>query len=284
MYFMNNEKGIIGRKYNVLDHGFIRVVDVMGDDTAIVDAARVSYGQGTKPMRQNRALINYLLSHRHTSPFEQCEIKLHLKMPIFVARQWLRHRTANVNEYSARYSTMRDEFYIPEIKNILAQSGSNKQGREGDLPLQNALSIQHDMMQLSTNAYSTYHNMLDMGLSREVARIILPLNIYTEFYWKCDLHNLLHFIRLRADKHAQYEIRAYAELMLAIVKDWVPFTYDAFMDYSLDSLVLSSKASTIVRDGLSNNPTTKLKKSNYIDTITPREWDEMLHPLLRSNT
>lgn len=227
------------KEFKVLDKGLIRVVDVMGDDDAIVDSARISYGKGTKTKNQNRGLIRYLMKHRHTSPFEMCEIKLHLKMPIFVARQWIRHRTASLNEYSARYSILEDDFYIPTLEDISKQSSINNQGRGDAIEEGQAKKIQADFEEASKKAYQTYQDMLDQGVARELARSILPTNIYTSLYWKIDLHNFLHFIALRADHHAQLEIRKYAEVMLDIVKEWVPLVYEAFMDYRVNSTPVS---------------------------------------------
>jgi thymidylate synthase (FAD) len=216
---------LLFKSFKVLDHGFVRVVDYMGDDTAVVQAARVSYGRGTKRSSQDQALINYLMRHRHTTPFEMCEIKFHVKMPIFVARQWLRHRTASVNEYSARYSILSKEFYIPDIDHLAPQSTSNKQGRDGALSLQEKERILDILRTDATQAYAHYEELMNctengdiidperLGLTRELARMNLTLNYYTEFYWKVNLHNLLHFLSLRADAHAQYEIRVYAELI-----------------------------------------------------------------------
>jgi thymidylate synthase (FAD) len=243
---------ILYNKIPLLDHGFIRVVDYMGNDSAIVQAARVSYGQGTKQVSQDKGLINYLMKHRHTTPFEMCEIKVHVKLPIFVARQWIRHRTANVNEHSARYSILDKEFYLPDPAHISAQSKNNKQGRE-----QNVLSSQEikDTLDIlksnSEQCYENYEKLLNFhqsgqpldetkqGIARELARINLTLNYYTQWYWKIDLHNLLHFISLRADPHAQYEIRVYAEALLDVVKLWVPYVYESFMEYRIHAASLS---------------------------------------------
>ncbi|MBQ3565175.1 MAG: FAD-dependent thymidylate synthase [Alphaproteobacteria bacterium] len=227
----------------VLDHGFIRVIDYMGNDSAIVQAARVSYGAGTKQVNEDRGLINYLMRHGHTTPFEMCEIKLHVKLPIFVMRHWVRHRTANINEYSARYSVLSNEFYIPELSKIAEQSKTNKQGRADDsMSDEKKQEIAKILDEFSKAAYEKYSYMLeDLGLTRELARTILPVNVYTEMYWKIDLHNLLHFLRLRADSHAQYEIQCYASKILELVKCWVPFTYDAFMNYRKNAVNVSQK-------------------------------------------
>ena len=217
----------------VLDHGFVRVIDYMGDDAAIVQAARVSYGRGTKRVSEDAGLIRYLMRHRHSTPFEMCEIKFHVKLPIFVARQWIRHRTANVNEYSARYSILDREFYIPTPAQLAAQSAVNRQGRGDVLEGEEAARVLHLLHDDATRAYDHYVDMLNenpdgtprdpakQGLARELARMNLTLNTYTQWYWKIDLHNLFHFLSLRADAHAQYEIRVYAEAMAAMVKDWV---------------------------------------------------------------
>jgi thymidylate synthase (FAD) len=223
--------------YNVLDHGFIRVVDTMGDDNAIVQAARVSYGQGTKTKQDDESLINYLMRHYHSTPFEMNEIKFHIKLPIFVARQWIRHRTANVNEYSGRYSIMDNEFYVPE--NIGIQSTSNKQGREEFSDDIKKVDFQLSVQKLSEMAYERYENSIEDGIARELARIQLPVNYYTQWYWKIDLHNLFHFLRLRADEHAQYEIREYAKVICNIVKEWCPIAYRAFEKYRLNSVSFS---------------------------------------------
>ncbi len=229
----------------VLDHGLVRVIDYMGDDSAIVQAARVSYGRGTKAVSNDEGLIRYLMRHWHSTPFEMCEIKLHVKLPVFVARQWIRHRTANVNEYSARYSILDREFYIPAPENLAAQSTVNNQGRGEVLQGDEAQRVLDILREDSMRSYDHYEAMLSQdgqqGLARELARMNLPANIYTQWYWKTDLHNLFHFLRLRADAHAQYEIRAYAETMCRIVEDWVPLAYAAFKDYRLGGVQLSAK-------------------------------------------
>ncbi|HMM08989.1 MAG TPA: FAD-dependent thymidylate synthase [Paracoccus solventivorans] len=229
----------------VLDHGLIRVIDYMGDDSAIVQAARVSYGRGTKAVSNDEGLIRYLMRHWHSTPFEMCEVKFHVKLPVFVARQWIRHRTANVNEYSARYSILDREFYIPAPENLAAQSTANNQGRGEVLAGDEAQRVLDILREDSMRSYDHYEGMLSQdgqqGLARELARMNLPANIYTQWYWKTDLHNLFHFLRLRADAHAQYEIRAYAETMCGIVKDWVPLAYAAFEDYRLGGVQLSAK-------------------------------------------
>lgn len=223
------------KELKVLDHGFIRVVDTMGDDMAIVQAARVSYGQGSKGKEQDERLLRYLLRNKHTSPFEMCEIKFHIKTPIFIARQWLRHRTANVNEYSGRYSLMSDDFYLPSLEEMKKQSEDNKQGRGEAFSQEEALKYQNIIKEASLNSLKQYHELINEGegIAKELARIILPLNVYTEFYWKIDLHNLLHFLELRLHPHAQYEIREYAKAILEVLKEWVPTTYEAFIEYRL---------------------------------------------------
>ncbi len=237
--------------HEVLDHGFVRVIDYMGDDAAICQAARVSYGKGTKSVQNDAGLIRYLMRHWHSTPFEMCEIKLHVKLPVFVARQWIRHRTANVNEYSARYSILDREFYIPEPDQLAAQSTANAQGRGVVLQGAEAARVLEILKSDSARAYDHYEEMLNeddkQGLARELARMNLPANIYTQWYWKVDLHNLFHFLRLRADAHAQYEIRVYAEAIAAVVADWVPAASQAFEDYRMGGVTLSSKAIDCVK-------------------------------------
>jgi thymidylate synthase (FAD) len=230
----------------VLDHGFVRVIDYMGDDAAICQAARVSYGKGTKSVQNDEGLIRYLMRHWHSTPFEMCEIKLHVKLPVFVARQWIRHRTANVNEYSARYSILDREFYIPAPEALAAQSVVNNQGRGASLSGDEAERVLRYLRDDAMRAYDHYEEMISQegqqGLARELARMNLPANIYTQWYWKVDLHNLLHFLRLRADAHAQYEIRVYADAICKVVADWVPFAYKAFEDYRMGGATLSATA------------------------------------------
>ncbi len=266
----------------VLDQGFIRVIDYMGDDAGIVQAARVSYGRGTKQISNDRGLINYLMRHRHTSPFEMCEIKLHIKLPIFIARQWIRHRTANVNEYSARYSVLEEAFYTPAPEHLAAQSQTNRQGRADVLEGPESRDALGRIQAHSTDSYELYLSLLNedragdvqdpdkKGLARELARMTLPLNTYTEWYWKIDLHNLLHFSALRADSHAQYEIRAYAEVLLDVLKRWVPLAYDAFLDYRKDGAELSGKALAVLR---------RMLKGEQVDQaesgLSPREWRDL---------
>jgi len=266
----------------VLDRGFVRVIDYMGDDGAIVQAARVSYGRGTKKVSDDRGLINYLMRMRHTSPFEMCELKLHVKLPIFVARQWIRHRTANVNEYSARYSVLADEFYVPAPEQVASQAGSNRQGRDQVLGAAEAAAAQDTVRQNAERAYADYLALLNQdeagqpidpgraGLARELARIVLPLDTYTEWYWKTDLHNLLHFIALRADPHAQYEIRAYAETLLDVVRRWAPLTCAAFEDYRLNAAELSGKALAVLRRMLAGEEVGQADSG-----LGAREWREL---------
>uniref|UniRef100_UPI003B51D48B FAD-dependent thymidylate synthase n=1 Tax=Roseovarius indicus TaxID=540747 RepID=UPI003B51D48B len=259
--------------YPVLDHGFIRVIDYMGDDAAICQAARVSYGRGTKSVTNDEGLIRYLMRHWHSTPFEMCEIKLHVKLPVFVARQWIRHRTANVNEYSARYSILDREFYIPAPEHLAAQSVVNNQGRGEALTGDEAQRVLEYLKADSARAYDHYEEMIgqegQQGLARELARMNLPANIYTQWYWKVDLHNLLHFLRLRADAHAQYEIRVYAEEMCKVVADWVPFAFRAFEDYRMGGATLSAKALDCVRRMLKGEEVTQENSG-----MSKGEWRE----------
>ncbi|TFH22448.1 MAG: FAD-dependent thymidylate synthase [Myxococcales bacterium] len=273
---------ILYEPLSVLDHGFIRVIDYMGDDSAIVQAARVSYGTGTKKSRDDAGLINYLLRNWHTSPFEMCEIKLHVKLPIFVARQWIRHRTANVNEYSARYSILDNEFYIPEREHLSAQSKTNRQGRGDLLEGPEADRVLELLREDAARAYTHYEEMLNettegieidesrQGLARELARMNISLNFYTQWYWKTDLHNLMHFVRLRADDHAQYEIRAYADVLLDILERWCPHTHAAFCNYRMGGAQLSETALDVVRRLLAGE-TLEQESSG----MSPREWREL---------
>ena len=315
-------ESILDERFDVLDHGFVRVIDYMGDDSAIVQAARVSYGAGTRHVREDHALIRYLLRHRHTTPFEMCELKLHIKAPIFVARQWLRHRTASVNEYSARYSKLDREFYVPDVEHLqsvleeqvgrrrastsgmddlftvnssvteplalAAQSSTNKQGRDDVLTGDEAKQALSAINWISKNAYGIYRSLLNenkrgntkdtnhVGLARELARAALPVNYYTQFYWKIDLHNLLHFLSLRADAHAQYEIRAYADVILdKIVANWVPATHQAFRDYTMDAVSLSAGGLSVVK-----RMVTKRKSVNQESSgLSKREWRELMELL-----
>lgn len=246
----------------VLDRGFVRVVDYMGDDAAVVQGARVSYGRGTKQVSGDQGLIRYLMRHRHSTPFELVELKLHVRAPIFVTRQWFRHRTASINEYSARYSVLDREFYFPAPDAIAAQSASNHQGRGDELDAAAAERVIQLLREDAARAYDSYLWMLNeteegtvadpsrTGIAREIARINLPLGIYTQFYWKVDLWNLLRFLSLRADAHAQYEIRAFAATILDIVARWVPIVHEAFQDYMLQSTTLSRQATAVIRAAL----------------------------------
>ena len=270
--------GMEGHLYTakpVLDHGFIRVIDYMGDDAAITQAARVSYGKGTKSVQNDEGLIRYLMRHWHSTPFEMCEIKLHVKLPVFVARQWIRHRTANVNEYSARYSILDREFYIPAPEHVNAQSVVNNQGRGGVLEGAEAARVLELLKADSARCYDNYEAMISQdgqeGLARELARMNLPANIYTQWYWKVDLHNLFHFLRLRADAHAQYEIRVYAEEMCKLVADWVPFAYKAFEDYRLGAVSLSAQMVDTMRRMLKGEEVTQETSG-----LSKREWREFM--------
>ena len=257
----------------VLDHGFVRVVDYMGDDAAICQAARVSYGKGTKSVQNDEGLIRYLMRHWHSTPFEMCEVKLHVKLPVFVARQWIRHRTANVNEYSARYSILDREFYIPAPEHIAAQSVVNNQGRGAALTGEEAARVLDILKTDSERSYDNYQAMISddgqQGLARELARMNLPANIYTQWYWKVDLHNLLHFLRLRADAHAQYEIRVYADAICSVVADWVPFAYAAFEDYRLGGATLSGTGLECMRRMLKGEVVTQATSG-----MSKGEWRE----------
>lgn len=259
----------------VLDHGFVRVIDYMGDDAAICQAARVSYGRGTKSVQNDEGLIRYLMRHWHSTPFEMCEVKLHVKLPVFVARQWIRHRTANVNEYSARYSILDREFYIPAPEHVAAQSEVNNQGRGSALEGAEAARVLELLKADSMRAYDHYEEMISaeegkQGLARELARMNLPANIYTQWYWKVDLHNLFHFLRLRADAHAQYEIRVYAEEICKLVADWVPAAYGAFEDYRLGAETFSRGALDCVRRMLKGEAVTQESSG-----LSAREWREL---------
>ncbi|CAO3446277.1 Thymidylate synthase ThyX (EC 2.1.1.148) [Azospirillum argentinense] len=280
---------ILYEPLEVLDHGFVRVVDYMGDDSAVVQAARVSYGKGTKKVTEDAGLIKYLMRHRHSTPFEMCEIKFHVKLPIFVARQWIRHRTANVNEYSARYSILDREFYIPTPENLGAQAVVNRQGRGDVLQGDEAASVMKLLRDDSETVYAHYEEMLNQredgttiaegrqGLARELARMNLTLNYYTQWYWKVDLHNLLHFLSLRADPHAQYEIRVYAEAMLDVVKRWVPAVFDAFSEYRLGGTHMSKTGLEVVKRLLSGEAVTQEASG-----LSKREWRELMDQLGRA--
>ena len=267
----------------ILDHGFIRVIDYMGDDSSIVQAARVSYGKGTKKVSTDAGLIKYLMRHWHSTPFEMCEIKYHVKLPIFIARQWIRHRTANVNEYSARYSILDKEFYLPEPNHLAAQSKNNRQGRGDILQGEQAKKVLDLLKGDAERTYDNYEKMLNErydgsiidenqdGLARELARMNLTLGTYTQWYWKTDLLNLMNFLRLRADHHAQYEIRAYADAMLDTLKKWVPITYDAFLDYRVGGTEVSSKGKEVLKK-LIGGENIDLESSG----LSKREWNELM--------
>lgn len=273
----------------ILDHGFLRVIDYMGDDAAVVQAARVSYGRGTKQITKDEGLIRYLMRHRHSTPFEMCEIKYHVKLPIFVARQWIRHRTANVNEYSARYSILDKEFYIPSPEHLSAQSQVNRQGRGDVLEGDEAARVLDLLREDAEQVYGHYEEMLNEnadgttqdegrdGLARELARMNLSLNFYTQWYWKIDLHNLFHFMSLRADPHAQYEIRVYADAMLDTVRCWVPLACRAFEDYRLGAVHLSAQGLEIVKRMISGDAVTQDDSG-----LSAREWRELMDTLGRA--
>ena len=270
----------------VLDHGFIRVIDYMGDDSSIVQSARVSYGKGTKKVSTDEGLIRYLMRHWHSTPFEMCEIKYHVKLPIFIARQWIRHRTANVNEYSARYSILDKEFYIPAKEQLSAQATNNRQGRGDLITGQQADEVLKILKDDAVRTYDNYEKMLNerfdgtiidekkSGLARELARMNLTLNSYTQWYWKTDLLNLMNFLFLRGDSHAQYEIRVYAEKMLETVKKWVPITHAAFLDYRVGAAHLSSKGLKIVKSMINGN---KIEQEQ--SGLSKREWNELMDVL-----
>jgi thymidylate synthase (FAD) len=274
----------------VLDHGFIRVIDYMGDDSSIVQSARVSYGKGTKKVSTDEGLIRYLMRHWHSTPFEMCEIKYHVKLPIFIARQWIRHRTANVNEYSARYSILDKEFYIPAKEQLSAQATNNRQGRGDLITGQQADEVLKILKDDAVRTYDNYEKMLNerfdgtiidekrSGLARELARMNLTLNSYTQWYWKTDLLNLMNFLFLRGDSHAQYEIRVYAETMLETVKKWVPITHAAFLDYRVGAAHLSSKGLKIIKSMINGN------KVDYEDSgLSKREWNELMEVIDKKN-
>ena len=275
-------ESILYKPIEVLDHGFIRVIDYMGDDTSIVQSARVSYGKGTKQISNDKGLIKYLMRHRHSTPFEMCEIKFHIKLPIFIARQWIRHRTANVNEYSARYSILDKEFYIPSPENLAAQSATNNQGRGDALTNEEASNVIDILRRDAEQTYSNYETLLNenssgetiddnkAGIARELARMNLTLNTYTQWYWKIDLNNLLHFLALRADGHAQYEIRVYADAMLDIVRKWVPLTYAAFEDYRVGGTEVSAKEINLIKKLIKGE-----KVSFEEEGLSKREWAEL---------
>ena len=277
-------ESILFRPMAVLDHGFIRVVDYMGDDGAVVQAARVSTGKGTRTVNTDQGLINYLMRNHHSTPFEMCELKVHVKLPIFVARQWIRHRTANVNEISARYSILDREFYIPETEILAAQNKDLKQGRS-DEPIneEQALFVQELLRTDASRAYDNYEILLNTdssgeiidedkdGIARELARMNLSLNFYTQWYWKIDLHNLLGFLALRTDSHAQYEIRVYADLLLEVVKLWVPLVYNSFAKYRVGGIALSAAGKEAIKRMLQGQKVTREDVG-----MSAGEWRELL--------
>ena len=279
---------ILFEPISVLDHGFVRVIDYMGDDAAVVQAARVSYGKGTRKARDDAGLINYLMRHRHTTPFEMCEIKYHVKLPVFVARQWIRHRTANVNEYSARYSILDKEYYVPAPDQLGAQSRANRQGRGEVLEGEEAERVLALLRDDAERCHAHYAEMLNenedgetmdanrQGLARELARMNLTLNTYTQWYWKIDLHNLMHFLSLRADPHAQYEIRVYAEAMLGTLERWMPITCEAFVNHQLGGVRLSSGALALVKRMLAGEAVAQEESG-----LSKREWRELMEALGR---
>jgi thymidylate synthase (FAD) len=252
---------ILGVPIPVLDHGFVRLIDYMGDDAAIVQAARVSYGAGTKKRSEDAALIRYLLRHKHTSPFEMVEVKLHIKAPIFVARQWVRHRTASANEISGRYSILSDEMYLPDDTQISFQATDNKQGRSlTDVPEGLRQRVKELLLAGQREAYAGYQELIDAEIARELARIILPVSIYTEWYWKMNLHNLFHFLTLRTDPHAQFEIRIYAEAICLIAEKIAPVAYGAFLDYQRGATMVSRQERLLIARVLRGQP------------IQPEDW------------
>jgi thymidylate synthase (FAD) len=255
----------LGKPIKCLDKGFVYLVDYMGNDAAIVQAARVSYGQGTKKVSEDRGLIRYLRRHDHSTPFEMVEFKFHAKMPIFVARQWVRHRTANINEYSGRYSVMLDEFYTPSASQLKKQSTTNRQGRGDDLNAEQQAWVLEFFKKQYQEQYSGYQKMLEMDLARELSRIGLSVANYTQWYWKIDLHNLMHFLRLRMDPHAQYEIRVYADAMAKIVKDALPFAWEAFEDYQLQAQKWSRLEGAVFKKIMS--PVTEAKLTEIMDAV-----------------
>lgn len=268
---------ILDKEFKVLNHGFVRLIDYMGGDESIVQAARVSYGKGTKTISEDRTLIRYLMRHQHTTPFEMVEFKFHVKLPIFVARQWIRHRTANVNEYSGRYSIMPEEFYVPDESVIKYQSQVNKQGRDNEeVPPEIRKKVLEILISEQQSAFKGYQEMLDYKIARELARINLPLSLYTQWYWKIDLHNLFHFLKLRMDKNAQYEIRVYAETMAEIVKVIVPVAFEAFEDYVLNSITFSKHELKLLKkylpqsideEELGSDNFSKYEKAEFFDKL-----------------
>tara|TARA_A100001037_G_scaffold84945_1_gene77083 strand:+ start:4523 stop:5494 length:972 start_codon:yes stop_codon:yes gene_type:complete len=266
-----------------LDKGFVRLVDSMGGDNAIVQAARVSYGKGTTKKSQDRGLIRYLMRHRHSTPFEMVEFKFHAKMPIFVARQWVRHRTANINEYSLRYSEARDDFYFPDLDNIKFQSSINKQGRGKEVSQKIKEKVIKYFKEISKKSFEMYDELNNDGVARELARAILPVNLYTEWYWKNDLHNLLHFIGLRSDSHAQYEIQVYSDAMSLSVKNVAPYAWEAYKDYRISGMYFSKLDQDIFKKNLPNRILDDIIEDiNYqliatINEIKPRKAEDLFN-------
>lgn len=268
---VESAEAILDREFPVLDRGFVRLVDYMGSDKRIVQSARVSYGEGTKTYRQDKGLINYLIRNDHTSPLEQVIFTFHVKMPIFVARQWVRHRTARMNEISGRYSVLKDECYIPDREHIAYQSEDNKQGRMNEaVDDEIAKRVLAIISEHNERTFEDYHELLDMNIARELSRIELPLSVYTEMYWQIDLHNLFHFLKLRLDSHAQYEIREYAKVMLEIVKAVCPLAEEAFENHILHSVTLSKREADFVKskiDSLDDSELTEREKELLKDKL-----------------
>ncbi len=265
---------ILDKEFPVLDKGFVRLVDYLGSDQRIVQSARVSYGEGTKTVRQDAALIDYLLRHQHTSPFEQVVFTFHVKMPIFVARQWVRHRMGRMNEVSGRYSVMKDEFYVPDSGCVCGQSTNNRQGRADEpLPHDEAEKVRASLEQGQQDAYKAYSDMVESGLARELSRINLPLALYTEFYWQMDLHNLFHFLKLRLDSHAQYEIREYANVLLSIVHTVCPLAAQAFENDMRRSVTFTGEEMEALRAVLAGkeNPLVDKKLKRFEEKIKTGE-------------
>jgi len=273
-----NAEEILDKEFKCLNAGFVRLIDYMGSDESIVQAARVSYGKGTKTPSEDRILLRYLMRHRHTTPFEMVELKFHVKLPIFVARQWIRHRTANVNELSGRYSIMKDEFFVPSEESIKAQTTKNKQGRgEEEVPLELRRKVLDTILSDQQLNYNHYQEFLKDDIAREIARINLPLSLYTQWYWKIDLHNLLHFLRLRIDKQAQYEIRVYAETIARIVERITPLAWEAFEDYILNGERFSKAELKFISDNLNITNLSKDSLEKY--GLIGLEADEFLEKL-----
>jgi thymidylate synthase (FAD) len=272
-------EALLDKEFPCLNAGFVRLIDYMGGDESIVQAARVSYGKGTKTVHEDRGLIRYLMRRMHTTPFEMVELKFHIKLPIFVARQWIRHRTANVNEYSGRYSVMKDEFYVPDNEAIHYQSKRNKQGREGEVPTELRQKVLEILTHSHRQMYDEYSQLLEEDIARELARVNLPLSLYTEWYWKIDLHNLFHFLNLRMDAHAQYEIRVYGNAIAEIVKKVVPLAWEAFEDYVLKAERFSRLEMKVLSERMNLDGITK----EFLETkgMKGREADEFLEKLHR---